>query len=267
VRISELDANRRAAAAQAIEKMMARDPNMPELYEALGTIYFEQGKFPQARDMLVSAAKMLEDKERRMRVLFYLAESYLAMRHEDKAEEAMDQVRQLMPDADEVYRAMRRFNMRRLQVEVDKAYQALQEAPDDDFRKLDLANKLISVGKHDTALSMLAFRPQDKETANRRVMTMARAFMGRGEAVSALEVLRNVPLNDNPLSRFQLDVCYLMGQCYEMSGNYPAAVSAYKMIYRDQTDFRDVRRRLDNAARMAVLRDLGHRSAVIEALA
>jgi tetratricopeptide (TPR) repeat protein len=240
---------------------------MPELYEALGTIYFEQGKFPQARDMLVSASKMLEDKERRMRVLFYLAESHLALRHEDKAEEAMDQVRQMMPDADEVYRAMRRFNMRRLQVEVDKAYQALQETPDDDFRKLDLANKLLSVGKYDTALSMLAFRPRDNETSNRRLMTMARAFLGRSEATSALEVLRGVPLDEHPFNRFQMDVCYLMGQCFELIGNYPEAVSAYKMIYRDQTDFRDVKRRLENAARMAVLRDLGHRSAVIEATA
>ena len=66
---------------------------------------------------------------------------------------------------------------------------------------------------------------------------MARAFLGRGEAVSALEVLRAVPLADHPFSRFQMDVCYLLGQCYEYLGNYAAAVAAYRMIYLDQTGF------------------------------
>ncbi|MBI4726489.1 tetratricopeptide repeat protein [candidate division TA06 bacterium] len=267
VRVSELDPSRRTAAAAAIERMMAQHSDLPEIYEALGIIYFEMGKFPQARDLLSGAVKMVEDPERKMRVLFFLAESYLALRQEDKAEEIMNQVRQLNPDADEVFRAMRRFNMRRMQVEVDKSSQALQEAPDDEFRKLDLAGKLLGVGKHDTAVSLLAFKPQSKETAGRRLLLLARAFLGRGEAVSALEVLRAVPLSEHPFNRFQMDVCYLLGQCYEYLGNYAAAVAAYRMIYLDQTDFRDVKRRMEQASGLAVLKELGRRSTALEALA
>ncbi|MDO9069080.1 MAG: tetratricopeptide repeat protein, partial [Deltaproteobacteria bacterium] len=267
VRVSELDPSRRVVAAAAIERMMAQHRDMPEIHEALGIIYFEMGKFPQAKDLLSGAVKMVEDPERRTRVLFYLAESYLALRQEEKAEEIMDQVRKLNPDADEVFRALRRFNLRRMQVEVDKSYQALQEAPDDEFRKLDLAGKLVGVGKHDTAINLLAFKPQDKETAGRRLLLLARAFLGRGEAVSALEVLRAVPLAEHPFSRFQMDVCYLLGQCYEYLGNYAAAVAAYRMIYLDQTDFRDVKRRMEQAAGLAVLKELGQRSTALEALA
>jgi tetratricopeptide (TPR) repeat protein len=267
VRVAELDPARRVVAAAAIERMMAQHPDMPEIYEALGIIYFEMGKFPQAKDLLSGAVKMVEDPERKMRVLFFLAESFLALRQEDKAEEIMDQVRKLNPDADEVFRAMRRFNMRRMQVEVDKSYQALQETPDDEFRKLDLAGKLLGVGKHDTAINLLAFKPQDKETAGRRLLLLARAFLGRGEAVSALEVLRAVPLADHPFSRFQMDVCYLLGQCYEYLGNYAAAVAAYRMIYLDQTDFRDVKRRMEQASGLAVLKELGQRSTALEGLA
>ena len=267
VRVSELDSSRRVVAAAAIERMMAQHRDMPEIHEALGIIYFEMGKFPQAKDLLSGAVKMVEDPERRTRVLFYLAESHLALRQEEKAEEIMDQVRKLNPDADEVFRALRRFNLRRMQVEVDKSYQALQEAPDDEFRKLDLAGKLVGVGKHDTAINLLAFKPQDKETAGRRLLLLARAFLGRGEAVSALEVLRAVPLAEHPFSRFQMDVCYLLGQCYEYLGNYAAAVAAYRMIYLDQTDFRDVKRRMEQASGLAVLKELGQRSTALEALA
>jgi tetratricopeptide (TPR) repeat protein len=267
VRVAELDPARRTSAAAAIERMMAQHPDLPEIYEALGIIYFEMGKFPQAKDLLSGAMKMVEDPERKMRVLFYLAESFLALRQEDKAEETMNQVRQLNPDTDEVFRAMRRFNLRRMQVEVDKSYQALQETPDDEFRKLDLAGKLLGVGKHDTAISLLAFKPQDKETTGRRLLLLARAFLGRGEAVSALEVLRAVPLSDHPFSRFQMDVCYLLGQCYEYLGNYAAAVAAYRMIYLDQTDFRDVKRRMEQASGLAVLKELGQRSTALEATA
>lgn len=267
VRVSELDPARRVVAAAAIERMMSQHPDMPEIHEALGIIYFEMGKFPQAKDLLSGAVKMLEDPERKTRALFFLAESYLALRQEDKAEKIMDQVRQLNTDADEIFRAMRRFNMRRMQVEVDKSYQALQEAPDDEFRKLDLAGKLLGVGKHDTALNLLAFKPQDKETAGRRLLLLARVFLGRGEAVSALEVLRAVPLSEHPFSRFQMDVCYLLGQCYEYLGNYAAAVAAYRMIYLDQIDFRDVKRRMEQASGLAVLKELGQRSTALEALA
>ena len=267
VRVAELDPARRVVAAAAIERMMAQHPDLPEIHEALGVIYFEMGKFPQAKELLAGAVKIVEDPERKTRVLFYLAESYLALRQEEKAEEIMDQVRRLNPDADEVFRAMRRFNLRRMQVEVDKSYQALQEAPDDEFRKLDLAGKLVGVGKHDTAINLLAFRPQDKETAGRRLLLLARAFLGREEAVSALEVLRAVPLAEHPFNRFQMDVCYLLGQCYEYLGNYAAAVAAYRMIYLDQTDFRDVRRRMEQASGMAVLKELGQRSTALEALA
>jgi len=267
VRVSELDPARRLVAAAAIERMMTQHPDLPEIYEALGVIYFEMGKFPQARDLLSGAVKMVEDPERKTRTLFYLAESHLALRQEEKAEKIMDQVRQLNPDSNEIFRAMRRFNVRRMQVEVDKSYQALQEAPDDEFRKLDLAGKLLGVGKHDTALNLLAFKPQDKETAGRRLLLMARAFLGRGEAVSALEVLRAVPLSEHPFSRFQMDVCYLLGQCYEYLGNYAAAVAAYRMIYLDQTDFRDVKRRMEQASGLAVLKELGQRSTALEASA
>ena len=75
VRVSELDPSRRVVAAAAIERMMAQHRDMPEIHEALGIIYFEMGKFPQAKDLLSGAVKMVEDPERRTRVLFYLAES------------------------------------------------------------------------------------------------------------------------------------------------------------------------------------------------
>lgn len=265
MRACELDNAFRPTAAAEIEKMLPASPKLPEIYEALGTIYFELGKFTQARDMLPQASGMITDPERRMRILFFLAETHLALRDEARADQAMDQVRGMMSDANEVYSALRRFASRRLQVEIDKAYQALQEAPDDQFRKLDLANKLIIIQKFDAAINLLSFKPLDEELANRRVLTMAKAFWGRREAVTAMELLRQVPLEGHPFSRYQMEVCYLLGQCYESIGNYGGAVAAYRNIYMDQTDFRDVRNRLEWCAEKAVMKELEHRGAVLEA--
>ncbi len=265
MRACELDNAFRPIAAAELEKMLPASPKLPEIYEALGTVYFELGKFTQARDMLPQASGMITDPERRMRMLFFLAETHLALRDEAKADEAMDQVRGMMSDANEVYNALRRFASRRLQVEIDKAYQALQEAPDDQFRKLDLANKLIIIQKFDAAINLLNFKPLDEELANRRVLTMAKAFWGRKEAVTAMELLRQVPLEGHPYGRFQMEVCYLLGQCYESIGNYSGAVAAYRNIYMDQTDFRDVKNRLEWCAQAAVMKELEHRGAVLEA--
>jgi len=265
LRACELDNAFRPTAAAEIEKMLPANPKLPEIFEALGTIYFELGKFIQARDMLSQASILLTDPERRMRTLFFLAEAHLALRDEAKADEAMDQVRGMMSDANEVYKALRRFASRRLQVEIDKAYQALQEAPDDQFRKLDLANKLIVIQKFDAAINLLNFKSLDEEVANRRVLTLAKAFWGRKEAVTALELLRQVSLEGHPYNRFQMEVCYMLGQCYEAIGNYTGAVAAYRSIYMDQTDFRDVKNRLEWCAEKAVLKELEHRGAMLEA--
>ncbi len=267
LRACELDNAFRPAAAAEIEKMLAAAPARPEITEALGTIYFEMGKFSQARDLLARAAAELADPERRMRALFFLAESHLALRDEAAADQAMDQVRGMMPDANDVYKALRRFASRRLQVEIDKAYQALQEAPDDQYRKLELAAKLIMVQKHDAAINLLGFKPLDEETAGRRLLLLARAFWGRREAVAAMELLRQVPLEGHPFSRFQLEACYLLGQCYESLGNYAGAAAAYRRVYMDQTDFRDVRARMEWSAERAVLKELEHRGTMLEASA
>jgi tetratricopeptide (TPR) repeat protein len=261
----ELDNAFRPSAVAEIEKLQLANPNVPEIFEALGTIYFELGKFTQARDMLTQASGMIADSERKMRVLFFLAEAHLALRDEAKADQAMNQVKEMMSDANEVYKALRRFASRRLQVEIDKAYQALQEAPDDQFKKLDLANKLIVIQKFDAAINLLGFKPIDEEVTNRRILTMAKAFWGRKEAMTAMELLRQVPLESHPFSRYQMEICYLLGQCYESLGNYNGAVAAYRNIYMDQTDYRDVRNRMEWCAQAAVMKELEHRGTVLEA--
>ncbi|MDI6738749.1 MAG: tetratricopeptide repeat protein [Candidatus Edwardsbacteria bacterium] len=266
IRACELDPNLRQPVAAEIEKMRAAKPDMPEAFEALGMIYFESGKFTLARDMLAKAVDMITDPERRIRAGFYLAESYLALRDEVRAEEVMNRIRQTMPDASEVHKAMRRFATRRLQVEIDKAYQAVQESPDDEFRKIDLANKLLAIEKFDAVVNLLAFKPQDKEIANRRILLLGRAFLGRREAYTAVELLRQVPLDERPLNRFQLEVCYLLGQCYEAIGNFSAAVAAFRTVYMDQTDFKDVKRKLEHNAEKAVLKALGHKATMLEAV-
>lgn len=267
VRAAEASAEARPQVLAELEKLQASGQGLGRIHEALGTIYFEMGKFPQARDSLTQAVKLVADGESKIRLYFFLAESHLALRNEAKAEEAMDEVKRIMPDADEVYKALRRFSTRRLQVEIDKAYQAIQEAPDDQFKKLDLAAKLLVVEKYEAAVKLLSFKPQDEEVARRRLLLLARAFLGRNEAYTALELLRQVPLGQHPFGRFQMDVCYLLGQCYEAVGNYAAAVTAYRNIYMDQTDFRDVKRRMDYAAERAVLKELGHQATVLEAAA
>jgi hypothetical protein len=103
--------------------------------------------------------------------------------------------------------------------------------------------------------------------ANRRVLLLGRALLGRREAYTAVELLRQVPLDERPLSRFQMEACYLLGQCYEALGNHAAAVAAFRTVYMDQTDFRDVRRKLEHNAEKAVLKELGHRAAMLEAVA
>lgn len=267
VRAAEASADVRPQVLAELERLQAGNPGLGSIHEALGTIYFEMGKFPQARDSLAQAVKLISDGETKIRLFFFLAESHLALRNEAKAEEAMDEVKRIMPDADEVYKALRRFSTRRLQVEIDKAYQAIQEAPDDQFKKLDLASKLLVVEKYEAATKLLAFKPQDEEVARRRLLLLARAFFGKSEAYTAIELLRQVPLVQHPFSRFQMDACYLLGQCYEAVGSYAAAVSAYRNIYIDQTDFRDVKRRMDHAAEKAVLKELGHKATVLEATA
>lgn len=266
-RACELNPDLRQPVAAEIEKIRAQSPDLPEANEALGMIYFEGGKFTQARDLLAKAVDGITDPERRIRATFYLAESYLALRDEVRAEEAMNRIRETMPDASEVYKAMRRFATRRLQVEIDKAHQAVQESPDDEFRKIDLAAKLLGIEKYDAVVNLLAFKPQDREVANRRVLLLGRALLGRREAYTAVELLRQVPLDERPLSRFQMEVCYLLGQCYEALGNHAAAVAAFRTVYMDQTDFRDVRRKLEHNAEKAVLKELGHRAAMLEAVA
>jgi len=116
-------------------------------------------------------------------------------------------------------------------------------------------------------VSLLAFKPQDVEIANRRVLLLARAFLGRREAYTAAELLRQVPLDTRPLSRYQMEVCYLLGQCYEAFGNYPAAVAAFRTVYMDQTDFKDVKRKLEYNAEKAVLKALGRQATMLEAIA
>ncbi len=267
VRTAEASAELRPLVLAELERLLPAHQNLGRLQEALGTIYFELGKFPQACSALSSAVKLIADSETKIRLLFYLAESHLALRQEAKAEEAMDEVKRIMPDADEVYKALRRFSTRRLQVEIDKAYQAIQEAPDDQFKKLDLAGKLLMVEKYEAAVKLLSFKPHDEEVARRRLLLLGRAFLGKNEAYTAVELLRQVPLVQHPFNRFQMDVCYLLAQCYEAIGNYVAAVACYRNIYMDQTDFRDVRRRMDYAAEKAVLKELGHRATVLEATA
>jgi tetratricopeptide (TPR) repeat protein len=267
VRAAEVSADIRPQVVAELEKLQSGNQGLGRIHEALGTIYFEMGKFPQARESLSQAVKLVADSETKIRLYFFLAESHLALRNEAKAEEAMDEVKRIMPDADEVYKALRRFSTRRLQVEIDKAYQAIQEAPDDQFKKLDLASKLLVVEKYEAAAKLLAFKPQDEEVARRRLLLLARAFLGKSEAYTAIELLRQVPLGQHPFSRFQMDVCYLLGQCYEAVGNYAGAVSAYRNIYMDQTDFRDVKRRMDYSAEKAVLKELGHQATMLEATA
>ncbi|HTY08490.1 MAG TPA: tetratricopeptide repeat protein [Candidatus Edwardsbacteria bacterium] len=266
-RACEIDPNLRQPVAAEIEQLRADRPDLPEACEALGMIYFESGKFTLARDLLAKAVETIADGERKIRATFYLAESYLALRDEVRAEEAMNRIRQSMPDASEVYKAMRRFATRRLQVEIDKAYQAVQESPDDEFRKIDLATKLLTIEKYDAVIGLLAFKPRDAEVANRRVLLLARAFLGRHEAYTAVELLRQVPLDERPLSRYQMEICYLLGQCYEAIGNYAAAVAAFRTVYMDQTDFRDVRRKLEHNAEKAVLKALGRQATMLEAVA
>ncbi len=267
VRVCELEPGLRQPVAAEIEKLRADEPDLPEACEALGMIYFESGKFTLARDLLSKAADTLADPERRIRAGFYLAESFLALRDEVRAEEAMNRIRQSMPDAGDVYKAMRRFSTRRLQVEIDKAHQAVQEAPDDEFRKIDLATKLLTIEKYDAAVNLLAFKPRDPEIANRRLLLLGRALLGRREAYTAAELLRQVALDERPLSRFQMEVCYLLGQCYEAIGNHAAAVAAFRTVYMDQTDFRDVKRKLELNAEKAVLKELGRRATMLEAVA
>lgn len=267
IRAAEINADIRPQLLPELERIRAANPNLAKANEALGTIYFEMGKFPQARDALSQAILLMPDGEEKMRLLFFLAESHLALRNEAKAEEAMDQIKAMMPDANEVYKALRRFATRRLQVEIDKAYQAVQEAPDDQFKKLDLASKLLMVEKYEAVTKLLAFKPQDEEVARRRLLMLARAFLGRNEAYTAIELLRQVPLSQHPFNRFQMDACYLLGLAYESVGNYAGAVAAYRNIYIDQTDFRDVKRRLEHASEKAVLKELGHRATLLEATA
>ncbi len=267
VRAAEASAEVRPQVLAELEKLQAGNQGLGRIHEALGTIYFETGRFPQARDALSQAVKLISDGETKIRLLFFLAESHLALRNEAKAEEAMDEVKSIMPDADEVYKALRRFSTRRLQVEIDKTYQAIQEAPDDQFKKLDLAGKLLVIEKYDSAAKLLAFKPQDEEVGRRRLLLLARAFLGKNEAYTAIELMRQVPLSQHPFNRFQMDVCYLLGQSYEAVGNYAGAVSAYRNIYMDQTDYRDVKRRMDHAAEKAVLKELGHRATMLESTA
>lgn len=260
----ELDKGFRPTAAGEIEKILAQEPQSSEIAEALGTLYFELGKFAQAREILSRAAVTIKDNERKTRVLFFLAESHLALKDDVKADEAMDQVRRMMPDANEVYKALRRFKSRKMQVELDKAYQALQEAPDDQFCKLDLADKLIIVEKYEAAINLLNFKPLDEETSNRRVLVLARAFYGRREAVTAIELLRQIPLEGHPYNSFQLKISYLLARCYEAIGNYAEGLAVYRNIYMDQIDYRDVKSRLEWCAEAAVMRELEHRGAVLE---
>ncbi len=265
MKVCEMDKGFRPTAVGEIEKMLAQKPQSSEIAEALGTLYFELGKFSQAREILSRAAEKIKDNDRKMRLLFFLAESHLVLKDDIKADEAMEQVRRMMPDANEVYKALRRFRSRKMQVELDKAYQALQEAPDDQFCKLDLADKLMIVEKYDAAINLLNFKPLDEDTANRRVLTLARAFYGRREAITAMELLRQIPLESHPYSNFQREACYLLGQCYEAIGNYAGAVAVYRNIYMDEIDYRDVKNRLEWCAGAAVMKELGHRGAVLEA--
>jgi hypothetical protein len=62
-----------------------------------------------------------------------------------------------------------------------------------------------------------------------------------------------------------MEICYLLGQCYESLGNYNGAVAAYRNIYMDQTDYRDVRNRMEWCAQAAVMKELEHRGTVLEA--
>ncbi|MEW6686349.1 MAG: tetratricopeptide repeat protein [Candidatus Edwardsbacteria bacterium] len=261
----QIDASLKNPVKEGLEEILSLEANLLQAAENLGLIYFEGGEYSKAKDLLIKALKAQLDKERTIELNLYLSQTLTNLGKMEEAKQVLLKLQELDPENQQLYKIMKRFEIKSLKSIVDEAKRRVESAPDDQEGKIFLASLYSEKMKRgDWAISLLQFTPLNERISLLRTKELGKAFLTMGDLMSAVEVMRNVPLARHPLSEEEMELAYTLGEAYEKMGNYPAAIAAYKKIYLDDINYRDIKMRLDKNYTQLLLQDLERKKKVIE---
>lgn len=246
----ELQANERAAMtrdqqknllADLIEKYRA-DQNNLDVVKRIARLYEDMELWVDSA-VFYNWAYQLSDKDAALKNKAAMINDRAA----DAALKELEQQLQADPHNEELRQQMAAARMQRSAGAVEDAQRRVEQNPTDPQYRFELGSALYNAGMYSEAIPHLQQATRNPHIRTRVLLTLARAFDGKGMHDLAIKQLIDALADLLAMDGTKKEVLYEKGLIHDKMGDKPAALECFKEIYEVDYGYRDVAQRVESS--------------------
>ncbi len=222
------------------EKAFEEDPENANKIIRLADLYVDTGELKKARDLLQEKAKQMPEH---YDIHVKLADVQLSMY--DAAIRAAEQKLEQNPDDAEAKEKLASLMDRRRQFAVKDYSWRLAQHPTDKELQFKLAHAYFDAGQYNEAIANFQATVQDARYGTQSAQMLGQSFLAKGQYDLAVDRLDSAIEDHKAMDDMGKDLRYYRALALEKMGNTDEALKAYKSIYSQDINFRDVAQKVE----------------------